>query len=793
MKRSLSVFFLLVIIFCSAVNAKTVGLALSGGGARGFAHIGVLKAFEEAGFEPDLIVGSSMGSVIGGLYAAGYSTRELESIARSADWSELFLDRPQRRNLFLGQKETVSRHIFSMRFRGWVPEVPMALSRGQQLSELLFDYVYHAPYSAWPSFDDLKIPFRAVATDISHGEPVIFAKGDLAEAMRASIALPLVFTPYQMDGRQLVDGGVIENIPVEITREQGADIVIAIDLTTGISPEEPIDLPWELTDRVTTIMQTQRIEESRAMADVVITPDIGSHSSTDFTGIDSLIQAGYRAAKAKIADVLEAVGEDDEVEASQPYSFASQATLNKFWSNLPERGLPPESYFYEGITVLPDSQLMSLPMGNDGLGRLTWIRRQYQQKGMSLAHVTELEMGSDGVLFSRWEEGRIHSIRVAGLHRFQSWSLLREFSLQKGDIFEYRKAKRGIERIYGNDQFQFVTLSVLPGNDGADLTIRVQERPSPQLRFGAGFSSERKGRGFVEFLHDNISMVRGRLALFGKYAERDELLRARWTVDRLFRTYLTSDASVYWSRQENYFYDSAHHPTMFYFYERSGADFWAGQAFHRWGQLAGGIRYQDIQGGGVEVEPTASLLFLGLRSLVDTKDSYPFPTRGVKFHAQYDYGAKVTGERRFNRMTFMGDAHLPITHRVVAHGRTDWGWNDFRLPLWGQFPLGGQYSMMGLKYNERYGNTKVFGLAELRYDLLSRFLADAYVSALYTLGATNVESDPFPASSDYQHAVGGAFALSTFLGPMTLTAAELLPSCFGTGHFQLYLNLGHDF
>ena len=785
--------FCVLIFFVSSLYAKTVGLALSGGGARGFAHIGVLKAFEEAGFEPDLIVGSSMGSVIGGLYAAGYSTRELESIARSADWSELFLDRPQRRNLFLGQKETVSRHIFSMRFRGWVPEVPMALSKGQQLSELLFDYVYHAPYSAWPSFNDLKIPFRAVATDITYGEPVIFSSGDLAEAMRASISLPLVFSPYQMDGRQLVDGGVIENIPVEITRQQGADIIIAIDLSTGITPEEPVNLPWELTDRVTTIMQKQRVEASREMADVVITPDIGSHSSTDFANIDSLIQAGYVAGKEKIAEVLAVAGNNNEVNAKEPYSFASQKTLNKFWENLPERGLPPESYFYEGITVLPDSQLITLPMGSDGLGRLTWIRRQYQQKGMVLAHATNLEMGSDGVLFSRWEEGRIRNIEVSGLHRFQSWALLREFPLQKGDIFDFRKAKRGVGRLYGNDQFQSVTLSVNPGDDGTDLTIRVQERPSPQLRFGAGFSSERKGRGFVEFLHDNIGAVRGRLALFGKYAERDELLRARWTVDRLFRTYLTSDASAYWSRSEYYFYDKTHKPTTFYFYERSGGDFWAGQAFHRWGQLAGGIRYQDIQGGGIDVEPTASLMYLSLRSLVDTKDSYPFPTRGVKFHAQYDYGAKVTGERRFNRMLFEGDAHLPITNRVVAHGRVDWKWNDFQLPLWGQFPLGGQYDLAGLRCHERYGNNKVFGLAELRYDLLSRFLADAYVSAIYTMGAVNVNSDPFPTSRDYQHAVGGAFALSTFLGPMTLTAAELLPSHFGTGHFQMYLNLGHEF
>ena len=592
---------------------------------------------------------------------------------------------------------------------------------------------------------------------------------------------------------QLVDGGVIENIPVEITKQQGADFVIAVDMSTDVVPEAIMDLPWELTDRVTTIMHTERNKRSREIADILITPQVNAHSSTDFTNIDSLIEAGYEGAKKMMPKILEMTANIRKASADTRLTFASRQTQSEFVQALPERGLPPDSYLYDGITVLPDTLLNSLPMGNNGLGKLSWIQREYRQRGFVLAHATRMELGSEGVLYSRWEEGRINTIEVSGLERFESWALLREFPLRKGDIFDFRKAKNGVSRIYGNDQFQSVTLAVVPGDDGADLTLRVQERPSPQLRFGAGFSSERKGRGFVEFLHDNIGEVRGRLALFGKYGVRDEALRARWTVDRLFRTYFTSDATIYWTRTENNFYDSSHKPTSFYFFERSGADFWAGQGVARWGQLAGGIRYQDIRAGGVVNDPAASMLILGLRSLVDTKDSYPFPTRGLKLNAQYDYGARVTGERRFNRLSYFGDVHVPITNRVVAHGRADYKWNDFQLPLWGQFALGGQDDMLGLRTDERFGNSKFLGLAEVRYDLLSRFIADAYVSALYTLGAVSGESDPYPNTSDYQHALGGAFALSTFLGPMTLTVAEMLPSYFGTGHMQMYLNLGHEF
>ena len=148
-----------------------MALALSGGGARGFAFIGILNALEEEQLEPDLIVGTSMGAVLGGLYASGYTRRRSWKQWRcKTDWSSLFLDRPSRRSLFLGRKETSAMHILSLRFRGFTPELPVALTNGQKLSELLFDLVHRAPYQPWPSFDDLRIPFRAVATDLISGQ-----------------------------------------------------------------------------------------------------------------------------------------------------------------------------------------------------------------------------------------------------------------------------------------------------------------------------------------------------------------------------------------------------------------------------------------------------------------------------------------------------------------------------------------------------------------------------------------------------------------------------------------------
>jgi len=796
------IFIILSVIICVQVTeAGTTALALSGGGARGFAHIGIIQALEEEGLQPDLIVGTSMGAVVGGLWAAGYSAAEMRSIALSTDWSGLFLDRPARRNLFLAKKETRSRHILALRFRGWEPELPVALSSGQQVSELLFRLVNRAPYHAWSSFDDLRIPFRAAASDLVTGQPVVFSEGDLAEAMRAAVSLPLVLVPYEMDTLLLVDGGVIENIPVEAARREGAEIVVAVDMSSGFERGGSTDLPWDLADRVTTLMHVERNDASRRLADLVITPDVGPHKASDFGDVDDLISAGYRAAKETMPRLRELFREF-QPDSNCCATYCSRARLRAFFETTPPELLPPRAHRFSGMSAPPDSNLPGRG-GGSGLSELENVRRGYVYRGRTLAHVTDLRMDSAGTLVSRWEEGRIRSIRVAGLRRYRPWTVLREFPLVEGQLFDLRQARRGVTQIYGSDLFSSVTLSALPTDSGAHLTLRVRERESPQLRVGAGYSLERGGRGFLEFLNDNALDLGARLSLFGKYGERDEVLGARLTFDRLpslspfgreVQTHMITDLRAGWTREEFNFFDAQHRDTSFYFFERSHATLWVGGGFPRWGELAAGVRYEGVRAGGVLDEPVAHVTYVGLRTLIDTKDDYPFPTSGFSWNGRYEYALKSrqTG-RAFNRLQAMADGYLPLSRRWVMHGEADWAWNDRMLPLWGRFPLGGEHSLLGLRVAEYYGSSRVSALAEIRYDLLSRWMADAYLSAIYTVGAVSMKSDPLPVSSDYLHGVGARFALSTLLGPLTFTVGELLPSHFGGDQTVFYLNLGHEF
>jgi len=404
--------FILSAALVTAANAKTVALVLSGGGSRGFASIGVLQALEEEHLAPDMIVGTSIGAIIGGLYASGYSAAELRTIAVHTEWEQLFLDRPARRNLFLAQKETNARHIFSVRFRGWTPEVPNALTNGQKLSDLLFELVHRAPYQPWPSFDDLKVPFRAVATDLNTGRPVVFDHGDLAEAMRASISLPLVFKPYAMDTLLLADGGVTENIPVDIARRQGADAVVAVDMTANLGSDENMSLPWELVGRVTTILQETRKQASLADADFVITPVLDQHRVGDFSDVGVLISAGYLAAKAQMARLRALFHPEDSSAAAQSSIYCSRKTFTDFRATVPESELPPTGYDFVGVSHVPDSSLKALPPGPLGLRKLGWLRRLYLDQSRSLAHATQLSMTGDRRLKSVWQEGVIRRIRV---------------------------------------------------------------------------------------------------------------------------------------------------------------------------------------------------------------------------------------------------------------------------------------------------------------------------------------------------------------------------------------------
>ncbi|MCJ7600789.1 MAG: patatin-like phospholipase family protein [Desulfobulbaceae bacterium] len=297
--------FLLQGLQTSAVNADNrerpkIGLVLSGGGARGAAHIGVLKVLEELRVPIDYITGTSMGSIVGGLYASGMSPAEIESTLTSVDWDDTLQDTPLREDRSFRRKQ--DDYLYLMRkkpgFNDGKLELPTGFIQGQKI-DLLFNSLT-LPLADIDHFDNLDIPFRAVATDIVTGNPVILDSGNLALAMRASMSVPAAFAVVEIGGHMLVDGGVSNNLPINVAREMGADVIIAVDISTPLQTRNELTDAVSITAQLTGLLTRRNSEEQLATLterDILVLPKLGNITSADFKRAGEAIPKGIAAAE----------------------------------------------------------------------------------------------------------------------------------------------------------------------------------------------------------------------------------------------------------------------------------------------------------------------------------------------------------------------------------------------------------------------------------------------------------------------------------------------------------------
>jgi NTE family protein len=283
-------------------------LVLSGGGARGVAHIGVLRVLEELRIAPDMVIGTSMGSIIGGLYAAGWSTDEMQELVESTDWTTVFTDRIDREDRSFRRKQDDRPVMIQGRlhFKGLKPVLPSGVIDGQRLELILRTVEALSPATA--DFDELPISFRAVAADIATGEAVVIGSGSLAMAMRASMSVPGAVPPVVIDGRSLVDGGIAANLPVGIARELGARSIIAVDISSPLLAEEDEDFEsfmkvFTHLNSLLTVHNRDRDVARLGPEDVLIRPDLGDISFVSFDRVEEAASIGEQAARLQIDEL----------------------------------------------------------------------------------------------------------------------------------------------------------------------------------------------------------------------------------------------------------------------------------------------------------------------------------------------------------------------------------------------------------------------------------------------------------------------------------------------------------
>ena len=285
----------------AATRRPKIGLVLSGGGARGITHVGVLQVLEEMRVPVDFVAATSMGSIVGGLYASGMPPGEMQHLITTIDWTTLFSDSPPRRELTFRDKQVDTRFPLPLEigFRDWQFRGFQGALSGANLE--LFLHELTAKADGVRDFDRLPIPFRAVSTDMVTGTPYVFDTGPLYEAMRASMSIPGVFSPVELRGRLLGDGGLVDNLPVDVVRRMGADIVIAVNIGTPLMNREQLSSIVGLTGQMINILTEQNVRAQLASLrpdDVLISPDLGALSAVDFTKGPEFIRLGDAAARA---------------------------------------------------------------------------------------------------------------------------------------------------------------------------------------------------------------------------------------------------------------------------------------------------------------------------------------------------------------------------------------------------------------------------------------------------------------------------------------------------------------
>ncbi|HLF20231.1 MAG TPA: patatin-like phospholipase family protein [Bacteroidota bacterium] len=593
-----------------------VAVVLSGGGARGVAAIGVFRSFEKNNIPIDFIVGTSIGSIVGGLYAAGYSTSQLESLIDSTNWDEVlsFTEDSRRSEMFLDQKIARERSVLVLRFKGFEPIIPSSFSTGQRLTNYLNILTLQGLYHPDPVFDHLKIPYRAVTTDLISGKRIVIDRGDLTEAMRAGVTIPLLFSTVRKDTLELLDGGLVSNIPVDVARQWGADIVVAVDLTSPLRPASKLNAPWEYADQLMGIMMQESNKRALEQADIVIKPNLGNHLSSDFTELDSVMKKGEDASnsimetlRAKYASAL----------AAQPVSRTSELKHAKFLSSnaipnelkaLESRSSVSESELrssvmtmyqsgeYESVELIVHEELESTavevhavpnPVLNDVkfvgnhhiavdslrnlfapiLGKhinssetrnaLEQVLGMYRRRGYCLAEIQPVDFDrSTGVATITIDEGIIYRMEIEGTVETQDYVIWRELPFEEGEVLQILNVAQGIRNVYGTGLFEQVSVSVHQEEGRNIVRIKARERSTDLIRLGLRIDSERNVQPAVDVRDENLFGIGAEMGVrfFGGSRNRNFVWEFKAT--RIFDSYLTMNLKGYSALRDVNVYDN---------------------------------------------------------------------------------------------------------------------------------------------------------------------------------------------------------------------------------------------
>jgi len=298
--------FCVIIIFGLNQPVKSqngVALVLCGGGAKGFAHIGVLKILDSLKVPVNYVGGTSIGAIIGSMYALGYSGNEIEKMAKETDWEDLFNDDANRNLTPFFEKNMMERYVTTFKINEKGIKLPEGFISGQKIINFLSEITLDA--HSYNDFRQFRIPFFCIATDIGSGKDTVIESGFITKALRSSMSIPTAFSPFELNNRLMIDGGIINNFPVDVMKKKTSDVIIGVDIQKGMMSTQNIESFASVLNQLSTIMDLQRFNSNKSLCDIYVHPDIEGYSTMSFSAeaVDTLIRRGEKAARLLIPEL----------------------------------------------------------------------------------------------------------------------------------------------------------------------------------------------------------------------------------------------------------------------------------------------------------------------------------------------------------------------------------------------------------------------------------------------------------------------------------------------------------
>lgn len=773
----------LLFSFFPLISKEKIALVLSGGGARGISQIGVIKALEEMGIKPDYIVGTSIGSIVGGMYASGYKSNEIDSIFRLEKFSNLFSlsNEIERNELFLYQKQMEQRNSVKLNFDDFEFEVPKSISLGTKFDLILREIFWNAPFKSEYNFDKLRYKFRAVCTDLITGNSVILKDGDIIQAIKASASIPLRFPPIEKDSMLLVDGGIKSNVPILVAKELKPDIIIAVNTSSTLLDKKQLQEPWNIADQVVSILIKDRTDSLLKLADYVIEPKIGEHNNLDFSNIDYLIQQGYLETKNILSNF-----QYQNIENIKEFIDFDIVNINN------------NKVLFKGKQEINnDVQELSL-----------FFQKYLKKKGYDFAKINSIREDTTSNSYKVYTDlGEITKIEIIGK---QSQGLIkRELTFEVGEILKTESLLETYENIKNSGFFKNVDFKFKYNTPGYTVIIDYEENPNQNLLLGLNINNERYTRLNSEFFQNNLLSNGGFASIRMTLGARDTDFYLHFENPRISNTIFNLKLLTYYNKNYIYTYKNVEGDNLSfnqfkrevnneYYEERYGFKAYLGTLIWKSGIISAEYRFEKQRYNFVRATENEfyNLSTIKLETLVDTENNPFFPDKGLYFNFSLESNLTNDKKNKFIKSQVQLRQNYKI-NRFIITPNIQFGVADNLLPLPEQFSIGGQNNFYGFRQYDRRGRQYFNFNFEVKYASPIKIFFDTYLSLRYDLGS--IWQTPQDIKfSELDNGIGGAIEVNSPIGPIAIALGKAFyfvknPNSVVSGPFLLYFSVGTKF